>query len=418
MTTSSGKLGVTEITNEDGINDFLGLNPPKFNLDPTKRVVTENTNANKTETSDSGKEFKIDENELFTQDPGNNAEKFETIKEEEEEKDSKKDAFDSLFKGDKKEPENKEEEKVENKTESSSDIDETEVFSQLGEGLVKLGILSAPENDDKFSWNQESFIERLEVAKSKGAEEMIMDFLDNVENGQELFQALFVDKMPIENFAGLSKAMVDYSKIDISYTAGENQEKNQVKVITEYLKALGQEESEINSRIDWLKDTNKLDDYADKYKGKLVEKIAEERQIEQDRAKALEENKVREKHEFQTSMAKELRAAVTAKEIDGLPITDKEANELFLYATKPAYRVPSTGQELSEFDKSFMELKKDPKKFIKLVKLVKNGLEIKDAVKVQSSKDTNKIFNTLKRSAKIGTNPQDDPFLSILKGKN
>ena len=64
-------------------------------------------------------------------------------------------------------------------------------------------------------------------------------------------------------------------------------------------------------------------------------------------------------------------------------MTGQEANELFLYATKPAYRVPATGQELSEFDKSFMELKKDPKKFIKLVKLVKNGLEIKDAVKVQ-----------------------------------
>ena len=408
MTTSSGKLGVTEITNEDGINDFLGLNPPKFNLDPTKRVPTDNTNANKTETSDSGVEFKIDENELFTQDPGNNAERVEEIKEDTEDK---KGAFDSLFKGDSK----KEEEKAQVNTSVTSEDEETEIFSQLGAGLVKLGVLSTPDNDDKFTWTQDSFIERLEIAKTKGAEEMIVDFLDNVENGQELFQALFVDKVPIESFAALSKTLVDFSKIDISYAAGDNQEKNQVRVITEYLKALGQEESEIQSRIDWLKDTDKLDDYAGKYKVKLVEKSAEDRQHEQDKAKVLEGNKVREKYEFHSSMVKELRAAVTAKEIDGLPITDKEANELFLYATKPAYRVPATGQELSEFDKSFMELKKDPKKFIKLVKLVKNGLEIKDAVKVQSSKETNKIFNTLKRSAKLGSSPQDDPFLSILK---
>lgn len=386
------KLGVTEITNEAGINEFLGLNPPKFDLSNPQKVVTENTTPNKKETV-AGKEFTIDESQLFIQDPANNAEKVDPII-----------------------PEVKKDETTVGENIKEEDTpEEGEIFSQLGAGLVKMGILTTPENDDKFTWTQESFVERLEEAKVKGAEAMVTDFLENVENGTELFQALFVDRVPIEKYAGLSKAIVDFSTIDITTTAGENQERNQVKVITEYLKALGQEEGEINSRLDWLKDTNKLDEYAGNYKKKLVDKIAEERQNEQAKAKALEANKLKEKNDFQASMAQELRAAVLAKEIDGLPITNTEAEELFVYATKPAYRVPSTGQELSEFDKAFMELKKDSKKFIKLVKLVRSGLEIKDAVKVQSSKETNKIFNNLKRSARVGGANNED-LLSVLKG--
>lgn len=385
-------LGVTEITNEDGINDFLGIDKPKFDL--TSKENTAVPEKGKTVTIDE-KELAIDENELFGILPEEKLKKIEATDEKEKGQEDE-----GLLETAKETP-------------PQIDVDENTIFSQLGEGLSKLGVLSLPEDSKDFQWNQESFIERLEAAKLEGAENIVQDYLQAVENGEELFKALFIDKVPIESFANYTKSIIDYSSIDVSENAGDNREKNQTRVVRDYLKTLGQEDEEINSQIEYLKDTDKIGAFSEKYKAKLVERSIKERENAVLQAKTLEQQKIKEKETFLSSMATELRAAVKNKELDGFPISEKEANELFVYSTKPVWKIPSTGQELSDFDKALMELRKDPKAFIKLAKLVKNGLDIKDAVKTQSTKENNKIFNNLKQAAKVSGAKDEDPFLKL-----
>ena len=100
-----------------------------------------------------------------------------------------------------------------------------------------------------------------------------------------------------------------------------------------------------------------------------------------------------------------------AKEIDGIPFSLKEAKELLEYATKPVYEHTQTKEKLSEFDKALLEVKKDPKQYIKLVKLIKNGLNIKSAVEKKASEITKDGFDFFgKKATPTATK---DPFLDL-----
>jgi len=298
--------------------------------------------------------------------------------------------------------------------ENKEDLDPTEIFSQLGEGLSKLGVIPEPSDKENFVWTQESFIEQLEIAKQTGAEELLKDLVSEIDNGSELFQALFIDKVPVTNFAQYTKAIIEYDNIDVS-TPSDNLEKNQRRVVRDYLMSIGHEETEIDDQIEYLADTQKLGATAEKYKAKLIENTTKIRENEIAKAKTLERNRILEKERFLNDMAEEVRAAIKVKEIDGFPVSENEAKELFRYATTPVYKMSGTNQELTEFDKSILEIRKNPKQFLKLAKLVKNGLDIKEAVKKESSRNTDQIFKYVKKS--VEGQQAIDPFAEILGGK-
>ena len=328
-------LGITEITNEKSINDFLGLDTPAPILESTGNSQTVKTpvDTKKTEKTETGKEFVIDEAALFA---GDIVPIEETKKAPEVENTTETDKAPDTT-----------------KTTSTTD-DETEIFSKLGEGFSKLGVLTAPEDDKEFKWTKESFIERFEVAKIEGAQGILSDIITEVENGEELFKALFIDKLPVTDYAKFSSTIVDYSTINLK------SETNQETIVRKFLQDLGQDDEDVNSTIEYLKDTDKLKDTAAKYKDKLVEKTKRERQNALAEAQAKEQAKEIQKKQFLSSVSSELSKAVQAKEIDGIPISLKEAKELLEYATKPVYEHTQTKEKLSEFDKALLEVKKDP----------------------------------------------------------
>ena len=379
-------LGITEITNEKSINDFLGLDTPAPILESTGNSQTVKTpvDTKKTEKTETGKEFVIDEAALFA---GDIVPIEETKKDPEVENTTETDKAPDTT-----------------KTTPTTD-DETEIFSKLGEGLSKLGVLTAPEDNKDFKWNRDSFIERLETAKIEGAQSILSDIITEVENGEELFKALFIDKLPVTDYAKFSNAIVDYSTMDLKSEA------NQETIVRKFLQDLGQDDEDVDSTIEYLKDTDKLKDTAVKYKDKLVEKTERERQNALAEAQAKEQAKEIQKKQFLSSVSSELSKAVQAKEIDGIPFSLKEAKELLEYATKPVYEHTQTKEKLSEFDKALLEVKKDPKQYIKLVKLIKNGLNIKSAVEKKASEITKDVFDFFgKKATPTATK---DPFLDL-----
>lgn len=283
------------------------------------------------------------------------------------------------------------------------DDDSSKYFEAVGKGLLKLGKFA--EVGDDFKWTQESFLEKFDEITAEASRAKIDEILMDKwgEQGIEMFNDIFVKKVPVNEYLSAYGEAEDFSKLDIEKVA------NQKLIVKTYLENMGVDEDEIFEQIELLEEKEKLQDRAEKYKEKLIEdRLAYMQELSSKReAQILAQKKA--DAERKAAINEALSEALKTKEINGIPLSVNDGKDLFKFVTAPAYKLQS-GQEITELDKRILDIKKDPKKLIALGKLLKEDLNVAPIKKKGADEGSQEVFDFVKR----GKSPKNETVVNQL----
>lgn len=315
--------------------------------------------------------------------------------EEEEEQESPEDAINSLLGDD--EDEEEEEEKVPNQKEpKTEDEPEENEFKALSQELYKLGVFTTDEDEEPIlAETGEQFLERFNEEKRKGA----MQFLDgyirrNGDDREDLFQAIFVNGVDPRDYLPTYNEMQDIEGLDL-----EN-ESVQEQIVRNYYKEIGYTDERINKKVDQLKSYMDLEDEAKNVHPILLEKkkayLAE---LEEQKAQELARNTALDT-EYKNSLAKVLQEKVKEKNLKGIPLNPKDAEEVFSMLYHKKWKTPK-GELLTEVDRLFLESKKPEniEQRIAIALLYKNNFDFSKIEKKAISKESNELFTGIKKKS-------------------
>lgn len=291
---------------------------------------------------------------------------------------------------------------LEDEEEDPLDIDEDDdtinYFQTFGKGLAKAGMLEFEEGEDPetFEWTEESFLSKMETTIEKKA----WDSLESLaletygDDGVKLIEDIFIKKVPVQEYLKMFSNEQVVENVDLS------NEEVQEKVYRLYLSKTGLDDEEIQEQINYARDNERLETYAKKYHGKLLEKMQQERETlsQQSEARVLEMQ--RKEQERQEAYAEVLEGAILSGTIEGYPINKKNAEELYQFVLDKPVQLPN-GQRISEFEYKLAKMRQeDPSKFLAIARLVQNNLDLTPVKKKAVSEETNSLFNDLKSKAK------------------
>ena len=309
------------------------------------------------------------------------------------------------------------EEETEETTDEVEDGDEEESdnpFEVFAKGLIQAGMLDIDEEGEKVEWSEETFISTMEETIDNRMWGRLEELASETygEAGVKLVEDIFINKVPIPEYLQMFNNEQSVDSVDLS------DEGNQERVFRLYLAKTGMDEDEIEDQLAYARDNDRLEAYANKYKGKLVEKLETERaQLAQEAEARVAELRKKEE-EREESYAKALEESITAGEIEGYPINNNDAEELFSFVLDKPHILPN-GQRISDFEYRLATMRQeDPKKFLAVARLVQKDLDLTPIKKKAVSEETNTIFKGLKTKTKTSgksTKKQEDLFAKYFK---
>lgn len=278
--------------------------------------------------------------------------------------------------------------------------DGDETFVTLGKDLLRLGVFtktSEEESEDNLDIKTpEQFLERFNLEKKKGAISILDNFLNQFgEDYRKMFDAVFVNGVKPQDYLQAFTKIESFSNLDLA------DESNQERVMRAYYKELKWDDERINNKIQKLKDYGDLEDEAKSYHEVLLNK-------EKETAAQIEQKKIdeqRQEKERDLATAKSFQRILTEKlktqEIDGVPLTQKDAEEVLAYLTNKPYKLAS-GEKLTEFDKDLLELNRpeNHELKIKLGLLLRKKLDLTSVKKTTISKKSDALFTLSTKNAK------------------
>lgn len=280
------------------------------------------------------------------------------------------------------------------------DEDSDETYATLGKDLMRLGVFtksSEEESEENLDIKTpEQFLERFNLEKKKGAIGILDNFLNQFgEDYRKMFDAVFVNGVKPQDYLQAFTKIESFSNLDL---ADEN---NQERVMRTYYKELKWDDERINNKIQKLKDYGDLEDEAKSYHEVLLNKEKETAaQIEQ---KKIDEQKQEKERDLATakSFQRILSEKLKTQEIDGVPLTQKDAEEVLAYLTNKPYKLAS-GEKLTEFDKDLLELNRpeNHELKIKLGLLLRKKLDLTSVKKTTISKKSDALFTLSTKNAK------------------
>lgn len=279
-----------------------------------------------------------------------------------------------------------------------SDDSEPNDFEIFAKGLTQAGMLDV-ENPDEIEWNQESFLAAMEETINNKAwsqlEELALETYG--EAGVKLVEDIFINKVPVAEYLQMFNNEQVVENVDLS------SEDNQERIFRVYLSKTGMDDDEIEDQLNYARDNDRLGAYAEKYHGKLLEKMQQERASLAAESEARVQDIQRREQEREELYASTLNEAIKTGEIEGYPINDKSANDLFSFVLDKPHQLPN-GQRITDFEYKLAQMRQnDPKKFLAVARLVQNDLDLTPVKKKAVSEETNNLFNGLKTKAKTSS---------------
>jgi hypothetical protein len=270
------------------------------------------------------------------------------LEKEEEEKEPAQNIISSfLSEGEENEPPEEEKEIIEN--------EETPVstFTNLSKDLLKLGVFTTEEGQEEPEiTTPEAFLERFIEEKKKGANEIVDTFISQFgQDYQDAFQAIYVKGVSPQEYFGTYNKIVNFAELDLTV------EGNQEEIVKQALTDQGYDPEDITTEIDRLKNYGDLESVATKHHKVLVKKEALKLQQLEQKAEQEQQTKNALKNQYSQNVTTILQEKLKAKEFDGIPLNPKLVNELHDFLLVDKYRT-STGETLTEFDKTVLELKR------------------------------------------------------------
>jgi hypothetical protein len=281
-----------------------------------------------------------------------------------------------------------------------NNAEDDDTYKTLSADLLRLGVFtknSEEESEENISIKTpEEFLERFGLEKKKGAINILDNFLSQFgDEYRSMFDAVFVKGVKPQDY------LSSFSKIEAIKDLDLTQESNQERIVKAYYKGLKWDDAKIEARISKLKDYGDLADEATTYHEVLLNKEKEtaeslERQKTEETQRT-KEKEVTTKKAYQRILAEKLKNL----DFDGIPLTEKEAEEALQYLTDKKYKLAS-GELLAEFDKDVMELNRPENHEIKLKMglLLRKKLDLTPIKKATISKKSDALFTLSTKNAK------------------
>lgn len=296
------------------------------------------------------------------------------------------------------EEENDEEEGKEDKKKTIKDVIKEENNSELGEfesfssELYKLGILTPPESGDPvLAKTGEDLRDLLNEEKRNGATAWLEGFLGRFgEDRNELFEAIFVNGVDPREYLPTFNEILNFEGLDL-----EN-ESNQEKVVRTFYKQSGWTDAKIDAKVEKLKSYADLEEEAKTIHPMLLEQKKVEL-ADKSEAKAEEQKRVVAADAiYKESITKILSDKLKDKNIDGIPLTDKDAKKAFDFLYLKKWKTAS-GELLTDFDAFILDSKKPENHAIriKIALLAENKFDLSKIEKKVISKESNEVFSSL-----------------------
>jgi len=300
----------------------------------------------------------------------------------------------------------------------NSEPGEDDTFGSITKELIKLGIFKERDEDSTEPIKSgEGLRDRFMRESEEAANEKMYNFLmsKHGQEGLDVFDALFVKGVPVEDYLNKYKQLQDYQHIDLT------QEDNQKKVFREAYRRQGLSEDKIEKKLQRAIDYGDLEEESGDLHEILMKQEQDEHNYMLDQSAKEQESKrlakTQESNNYQSILGKKLKD----REFDGIPVTDKVARETYDYLTTEKWQLPS-GEKLTDFDKDVLELR-DPKNHelkVKMALLLKAKLDLSKIKSKAVTTESNRVFDTLvkrdtlaKRTQK--TIPPSNSFLANLK---
>lgn len=177
------------------------------------------------------------------------------------------------------------------------------------------------------------------------------------------------------------------------------EETNQEKVMKVLLKEEGYDQDYIDTQIDFLKDSGKLKDIADKKFSLWKTKDAErEKKLFTEQQAKVEADKEKKK-----ALKKDLSTFLQdAEEMLGLPISPKDKTVLPTYMTEQSVKLKGGGA-ITEMQRDLSLALQDKTKAAVLAKLLMSNFDLKSLIDKVNSKVTAKIKDNVQRAASTDT---------------
>jgi len=288
-------------------------------------------------------------------------------------------------------------------SEEGDEAQEENPFAIFAKGLAEVGRLVLDEDEDpnEIDWNEETFIEKFDETVDNSAwsrlEELATEAMG--QEGLRVIEDLFINKVPIRQYLASFQQQRSFENIDLS------NERNQVELISYYLRTVVGEtdEDEILDQINYMKNNDTLEKKASNFQQKLVanesrmrETIAAEAQARQQQMEAFEQERI----QMYAEIAEE---AVQKGELNGLPFSNQDYDRVLNSALSKEYVLPN-GQKITPFEYKLATLRKDdPAKYLQIVKLVEDGVDLTPVMNRGVTQKTNEIFKGLQNKTKTPT---------------
>jgi hypothetical protein len=269
---------------------------------------------------------------------------------------------------------------------------EANFFEIFGNNLTKLGVFTPDEeseDDEEFEWNEDTFVAKFEDNARKLANEYIEQAFSKFGPDQKEF-LMKVAQEGVDPKAYF-EAMESQNFIE-QYNIED--ETNQERIVFEYMRMLepDREPSEIAEEITDLRDLGKLEKKAEQAKAKLANHYYQkQQQIEMEtKRKQYEDEQARMR--FAQTIEGSIRNAVQVGQIDNIPFSPRDVDELVPYLTDTPYKTVD-GRPVTALYKDFVDAQRNPESLLKLAKFLKSGLKVDSAIKKAVKEETKKLWD-------------------------
>lgn len=270
-------------------------------------------------------------------------------------------------------------------------------FSALAKDLVKLGVFSQEEGEEDIKISSpEEFLERFQVEKKKGAIQMVDDFIGQFgDDYKAAFEAIYVKGVSPKDYFGAYNNIENFAELDLS------QESNQVAVLKQVLADQGYEGEDLDAKIEKIKNYGDLEEEAGRAHKVLIKKEAANLQKLEKESQAKLQQLQASKQQYVQNVTTVLQEKLKTKEFDGIPINPKLATEIQDFLLRDKYKTP-TGETLTEFDKTILELKRPENhatkvKLALLLKILEKDPTLSTIQKTGITKKSNELFSEVAR---------------------
>lgn len=280
---------------------------------------------------------------------------------------------------------------VPTKKEEKGQVNSTIAAAQL---LMDKGIVDF-ELEEGEELDEETALELLEEGFESGVENRISELLGGLPNELQALNKYVLNGGDMNDF--LSKMNTLGASTGVTATLDINVEKNQELVVRQMYKDDGMDDDFIDTQLESLKDTGKLEAFAKK----RFEKWKEQDSKVSQQAAQQQELQAKAQREKARQYYSSLKTAVNG-EFEGIKLSAKDKNEIPGFMTDRNIKL-SNGAVVTPFNQNLMEVLQNETASIQLAKLLrdrkKDGtFDFSQLEKVAATKVTKEIKDNIRRN--------------------